>query len=110
MFEHKTHVLLVAYERHDNGEEATEYEFLYKRGRSLTEENYERRLYSELAFALDEASVDDHDGVCVVAYERCDGATKFEDSSYAVVAFEQQPGRGVTVWSGDEVAEQIQLW
>ena len=109
MFDETVWCKVASYMRHDKGEEPAEYEFMYATGRALNDENYERKLYRELAWALADAT-DEHDGVCVVAYATADDTNEFEGSSYAVIAYEQQPGRGVTVWIGDEVAEQIQLW
>jgi len=100
---------VVAYERHDRGENPPDYEFLSCRERFLDTTNYERKLYKELALALDDASPG-HDGVCVVAYLRADGADEFEDSSYGVIAIEQEPGRGASWHVLDEIAEQIQLY
>lgn len=100
---------VVAYERHDRGENPPDYEFLSCRERFLDTTNYERKLYKELALALDNASPG-HDGVYVVAYLRADGATEDEDSSYGVIAIGQEPGRGASWDVLDEIAEQVQEW
>ena len=109
MNELDTKYTIVAYERHDNGEEPPTYEFVSCWVRSLDHENYERKLYRALSLAIS-AINDASDGACVVAYLRADGADEDEGCSYAVIALEQEPGRGATFWTGDEIAEQIQLW
>lgn len=100
---------VVHYARHES-EEGVDYEFLSWRGVLLDHANYERKLYRELAHALDDSATIDHDGIEVVAYLKADDATSFEGSSYAVIAIEQTPGRGATFWVGDEIAEELQLW
>ena len=110
MFEKEKQYMIAAYERHDVEDGVPEYEFLFNRVRALSKSNYERRLLTMLVDAMDFAAVDEHDGVCVVAYEKADGALCYEDSSVAVISYEHIPGRGVDQWVEEEIAEQIQLW
>ena len=100
---------VVAYARHDR-EDGLSFEFLRSRVRYMDHRDYERKLYAELAYGLDDAAGIEHDGIEVVAYAKADDATSFEDSSYAVIAFEQATGRGVIEHVYDEIAESIQLW
>lgn len=110
MFEKKTPCVIAAFERHEHEPESPAdsdliptFEFLKCRGRFMTDDNYERKLYAELAYAIDDAAYDDHDGIIVVAYPE-DGS----DVLHALVAYEFLPGRGVTVWHDEEIADQIQ--
>ena len=95
---------VVHYARHES-EEGVDYEFLSWRGVLLDHANYERKLFRELAHALDDSATIDHDGIEVVAYTD-DGPDRLR----AVIAIEQTPGRGATFWIGDEIAESIEKY
>lgn len=106
--EGKVACIIVVYERYED-EDTPRYEYMHHRGRFLSYENYERKMTSDLEFAARQAS-DNCSGVIVVAYVACDGATSYEDNSYAVVAVERMFGRSTTWYIGEEIAEEIQLW